>query len=253
MPRDDQPAIEFASVSYEAGGRLILDGISLKVASGETMVLLGRSGSGKTTALKLINRLLEPMKGKVRVLGRATTSWDAIRLRRSVGYAIQEIGLFPHYTVEQNVALLPRLEGWQAPRVDARVRELLELVGLSSSEFASRYPDELSGGQRQRVGLARALALDPPLLLLDEPFGALDPTTRTDLQNEFRRLARSLQRTSVFVTHDAQEALAVGDRIAVLETGRLQSIFTRAEFLASSDPAVQPYLRVLRAARELSL
>ena len=253
MGSDDHPAIEFASVTYRASGRLILDSISLQVARGETMVLLGRSGSGKTTALKLINRLWEPTSGEVRVLGRATTSWDAIKLRRSIGYSIQEIGLFPHYTVEQNVTLLPRLERWPAERVDARMRELLALVGLSPSEFASRYPDELSGGQRQRVGLARALALDPPLLLLDEPFGALDPTTRTDLQTEFRRLARALNRTSVFVTHDAQEALTVGDRIAVLEAGRLQNVLTRAEFLASSDPAVQPYLKVLRAARELSL
>jgi osmoprotectant transport system ATP-binding protein len=251
LPSEDQPAIEFAAASYHAAGKLVLDAVSLTIARGETMVLLGRSGSGKTTALKLINRLLIPSSGEVRVSGRATTAWDPIQLRRSIGYAIQEIGLFPHITVAQNIALLPRLERWPAERVNARVDEMLDLVGLQRAEFAARYPDQLSGGQRQRVGLARALALDPPVLLLDEPFGALDPTTRADLQSEFRRLAQSLHRTSVFVTHDAQEALTVGDRIAVLEAGRLQAVFTRAEFLASSDSAVQPYLHVLRAARDL--
>jgi osmoprotectant transport system ATP-binding protein len=251
VANEDKLAIEFAGVSYAAGRKLVLDGLSLQIASGETMILLGPSGSGKTTALKLINRLLTPTAGEVRVDSRVTTEWDVIQLRRSIGYAIQEIGLFPHYTVEQNIALLPRLESWPRERVDARVRDLLSLVGLSAAEFAQRYPDELSGGQRQRVGLARALALDPPILLLDEPFGALDPTTRADLQSEFRRLARSLQRTSVFVTHDGQEALIVGDRIALLDAGRLHGVFTRAEFLASSDAAVRPYLTVLRTGREI--
>ena len=251
MAKDDQLAIQFAGVSYGAGDKLILNDISLQIAESETMVLLGRSGSGKTTALKLINRLLIPTAGEVQVAGRATTAWDVIQLRRSIGYAIQEIGLFPHYTVEQNVGLLPRLERWPRERLRERVRELLNLVGLPAAEFAHRYPDELSGGQRQRVGLARALALDPPILLLDEPFGALDPTTRADLQSEFRRLAQSLHRTSLFVTHDAQEALTVGDRIAILEAGQLQGIFSREDFLSSSDSAVQPYLQVLRAAKEL--
>ena len=251
MANDDQLAIEFAGVSYGAGGRLILDDFSLQIAPSETMVLLGRSGSGKTTALKLVNRLLIPTAGEVRIAGRATTAWEVIQLRRSIGYAIQEIGLFPHYTVEQNISLLPRLERWPRDRVQERVRELLNLVALPAAEFAHRYPDELSGGQRQRVGLARALALDPPILLLDEPFGALDPTTRADLQSEFRRLSQSLRRTSLFVTHDAQEALTVGDRIAILEAGQLQGTFSREDFLGSSDAVVQPYLKVLRAAKEL--
>lgn len=237
-------AIEFERASFA----LILHELTFSVASGETLALLGASGSGKTTALKLINRLLTPTSGEVRVLGRATTAWERIRLRRSIGYAIQDAGLFPHYTMAQNIALLPRLEGWPRERIDARVAELLALVNLPASEFAGRFPDELSGGQRQRVGLARALALDPPVLLLDEPFGALDPATRSGLQQEFRRLAKTLQRTSVFVTHDAQEALTVADRIAVLGAGRLLGTYAAAEFIASTDDCVQPYLHALRAA-----
>ncbi len=252
MASEHQPDIEFSSAGYIAGGRPVLSAVSFSVAQGETMVLLGRSGSGKTTALKLINALLMPASGQVRVLGRATSAWDLIKLRRSIGYAIQDVGLFPHYTVEQNIALLPRLERWPGERLAGRVDELLQMVGLPRHDFARRYPDELSGGQRQRVGLARALALDPPILLLDEPFGALDPTTRTDLQAEFRRLTQTLHRTSVFVTHDAQEALAVAGRIAVLDSGRLAGVYTPREFLASSEQAVQPYLKMLRAARELS-
>src|SRR6266849_2582860 len=173
------PLVEFREVSYAVnGGRPIIDALNLEVQLGETMVLLGESGCGKTTTLKLVNRLLAPTSGNVMVEGKATSEWDVIRLRRRTGYVIQEAGLFPHFTVEQNVALLPNLEDWDEARTRERVREMLSLVGLDPQKFADRYPRELSGGQRQRVGVARALAADPPLLLMDEPFGALDPLTR---------------------------------------------------------------------------
>ena len=203
------------------GGRTLLDALSLAVHEGETVALIGRSGSGKTTALKLVNALLLPSAGEVRVAGRATTAWDPIRLRRQTGYVIQEIGLFPHLTVARNVGLVPELERWPAERIAARVDELLDLVGLPAIEYARRYPHELSGGQRQRVGVARALAADPPLVLLDEPFGALDPLTRAELQREFVALVRRLGTTAVFVTHDAREALGVGTRLALRSEGRL--------------------------------
>jgi osmoprotectant transport system ATP-binding protein len=191
------------------------------VAPGESVALVGRSGAGKSTVLKLINRLLLPDAGRVSVAGRDTREWDPIALRRRTGYVLQEIGLFPHLTVEENVALVPRLEGWADPRRHARARELLELVGLPADQFASRWPRELSGGQRQRVGVARALAVDPPLVLMDEPFGALDSETRQELRSEFQRIRRHLRQTVVFVTHDMDEAFALGDRVGVLENGQL--------------------------------
>src|SRR5579859_540859 len=201
-------AIEFAGVSYRThDGRELISGLDLTVQQGETLMLLGRSGSGKTTTLKLINRILIASHGDVRVDGRSVQQWDVIQLRRHIGYAIQEAGLFPHYTVEKNVALVPRLERWDAARIATRVHEVLQLVGLPHDEFAGRYPDELSGGQRQRVGLARALAADPAILLMDEPFGALDPITSAELQQEFLGLRKSLSKTVVFVTHDVAEAL----------------------------------------------
>jgi osmoprotectant transport system ATP-binding protein len=248
-------AIEFSQVSYKAGERCILSALNLQVQAGELVVLLGRSGSGKTTALKLVNRLLAPCAGVVLVEGRSTLEWDSIRLRRRIGYAIQEIGLFPHYTVEQNIALLPTLEGWPLERIAAKVKELLELTGLSEKEFSQRYPDQLSGGQRQRVGLARALSLDPPILLMDEPFGALDPVTRAEIQLEFKRLSRKLQKTVLFVTHDTREALLLASRIAVLDGGRLQGLYTPTQFEQSGDAVVQPYLKTLQmpvAEREAS-
>ena len=205
-------------------------------------MLLGRSGSGKTTTLKLINRLLEPTGGDVRLQGEPTRGLEPYRLRRRIGYVIQEIGLFPHFTVAQNVGLVPRLEGWAADRIAARVRELLTLVGLDPDEFADRYPRALSGGQRQRVGVARALAADPALLLLDEPFGALDPITRVELQREFRALEGRLGKGVVFVTHDVREGLLLGTRLGLMHEGRLVFLGTPEEFRQSSDPQVKQFM-----------
>src|SRR5881296_4133814 len=233
-------AVEFRSVSFRhVSGRPVLSEMSFTLSKGEALALVGRSGSGKTTVLKLINRLFEPSAGEVLVEGVPTTAWDPIRLRRRIGYVIQEVGLFPHLTVARNVGLVPELEGWPAERIGKRVDELLALVGLPAAEFAGRYPHQLSGGQRQRVGVARALAADPPLLLLDEPFGALDPITRTELQREFRTLQGRLRKTAVFVTHDMREAALVGDRIAVLAGGRLCAVATPEALRESGDPEVR--------------
>ncbi len=234
--------IEFDHVDFALPeGRTLLADLTLRVGSGETLVLLGRSGSGKTTTMKLINRLLDPSAGEVKVEGRSTLEWDPIRLRRRIGYVIQEIGLFPHLTVEENIALVPRLERWQPDRIHGRVRELLGMIGLEADHFAGRLPRELSGGQRQRVGVARALAADPPIILLDEPFGALDPITRRDLQQEFRALQRRLKKTMVFVTHDVREALLLGSRIALLKEGKLVLLGEPADLLRSSDPEARAF------------
>src|SRR5579863_2027535 len=222
--------VEFRDVSYEIGGRAILAGVSFAVEAGETLVLLGRSGSGKTTALKMTNGMLRPTRGQVFIDGRASSDWDPIRLKRHIGYVIQEVGLFPHFTVADNVGLVPKLENWERPRIVKRVDELLDAVGLPPVQFSLRYPRQLSGGQRQRVGVARALAADPALLLFDEPFGAVDPVTRTELQQQFLALRRDFQKTSIFVTHDVQEALRLGTRIALLAGGRLELIATPDEF-----------------------
>ncbi len=239
---DRTPVVEFSNVSYVLpDGRKILRELTFKAHEGEILVLLGRSGSGKTTALKLVNRLLELSSGDLRVDGRSTKDWDLIELRRHIGYAIQEVGLFPHYTVARNIALVPSIQNWPKEKTDARVQELLKLIGLSP-DIASRYPHQLSGGQRQRVGVARALAADPPILLMDEPFGALDPLTRADLQSEFLSLQRQLGKTVLFVTHDLHEALRLGTRIALLEEGRLVSLISSNEFLTSSEPLVKKYV-----------
>jgi len=236
--------IEFRDVSYHINdipGRAVISGVSLKVPAGETVVLLGRSGSGKTTLLRLINAMLLPSQGQVLVQGRATAEWDPIRLRRGIGYVIQEAGLFPHFTVAENVGLVPSLEKWDRCRIAARVGELLSLVGLDPSEYADRRPRELSGGQRQRVGVARALAADPPILLMDEPFGALDPVTRAELQREFRALAQRLGKTIVFVTHDLREALMLASRIVLLEAGRIVATAPPQGFLRLEHPEVRAF------------
>ncbi|MBD2033490.1 ATP-binding cassette domain-containing protein [Leptolyngbya sp. FACHB-321] len=239
-------AVEFLDVGFTAGGRSLLSGLTFAIQAGEALVLLGRSGSGKTTTMKLINRLLTPTSGNVRVQGKATTEWDVIQLRRQIGYVIQETGLFPHFTIERNVGLVPSLQNWQPKRIKARAHELLDLVGLDPAQFADRYPNQLSGGQRQRVGVARALAADPPILLMDEPFGALDPITRLELQQEFRRLQQELGKTVVFVTHDIQEAFVLASRIGLMQDGRLVVLGTPEEFLRSPEPEAQTFLKTLR-------
>jgi osmoprotectant transport system ATP-binding protein len=242
QPAAPSPVIEFRDVSYDVAGTHVLSRLNLQVSLGETLVLLGRSGSGKTTTLKLVNRLLSPTSGQVRVKGVPNAEADVIRLRRGIGYVIQEIGLFPHFTVERNIGLVPRIEGWPQDQARARVEELLRMVGLAP-EIASRYPHQLSGGQRQRVGVARALAADPEILLMDEPFGALDPLTRDELQGEFQSLQERLHKTVVFVTHDLHEALRLGSRIALMEAGRLVTVLSPLEFLHSSDPWASAYVK----------
>jgi len=249
MHQPTAPVIEFRNVRYRRDGqRDVLSDLDLKVEAGETLVLLGRSGCGKTTTLKMINRLLVPSGGEVLVEGRSVLEWDPIRLRRGIGYVIQEVGLLPHFTVERNIGLIPQLEGWPEERRLLRVEELLEMVALDPHAFRHRYPRELSGGQRQRVGVARALAADPPILLMDEPFGALDPLTRAEIQKEFLSLQQRLRKTIVFVTHDIHEALTVGTRIALLEAGKLAGIYSRTDFLNADDPLAKAYLSVLHVA-----
>jgi len=236
-------AVELLEVRKRFPGGAGLDGVSFAVETGRVLVLLGTSGSGKTTALKTINRLVDPDSGCVRVLGRDVAEWDPISLRRGIGYVIQEGGLLPHMTVSDNVSLVPRLIGWPADRRDARARELLALVGLDPGRFGPLKPGQLSGGERQRVGIARALAADPPLLLMDEPFGALDPLTRRRLQDEFRELQRRLGRSVVLVTHDVPEALRLADEVAVLDRGRVAQRGTPLELRESPQPGfVQSFL-----------
>jgi len=237
--------VEFRDVSYEIAGKPILRELSLNVEAGETLVLLGRSGSGKTTALKMINGMLFPTRGRVFVDGRPTTDWDPIQLRRRIGYVIQEVGLFPHFNVGDNVGLVPKLEGWSAPDIETRVNMLLDRVGMPPAEFRSRYPRQLSGGQRQRVGVARALAADPPVLLFDEPFGALDPVMRLELQRQFLTLRQDFQKTSIFVTHDVREALLLGSNIALLFEGRLEVLAPPQEFRRTQSAEARAFLAVL--------
>jgi osmoprotectant transport system ATP-binding protein len=239
------PLIEFRNVDYEipaATSHPILRKISFQLQSGERLSLLGKSGSGKTTLLKLINRLRDPTRGEITVEGRLTKDWDPIRLRRTIGYVIQEVGLFPHLTIEQNVSLVPSLERWPKPRISERYCEVMQLVGLDPREFARRKPRQLSGGQRQRVGVARALAIEPPIVLMDEPFGALDPVTRAELQRDFAELFERLQKTIVLVTHDVREALLLGTRIILLEDGRIAADTPPGEFAASQHASVKEFV-----------
>ena len=240
-----QPIVEFRSVDHSIDGALIIDNLDLEVFQGDILVLLGESGCGKTTTLKLINHLIEPTAGEVLVEGKATTAWDAIRLRRHIGYVIQDGGLFPHFTVAENVALILGLENWETAKKQDRTREMLSLVGLDPAKFADRFPHELSGGQRQRVGVARALASDPKLLLLDEPFGALDAITRTNLQKEFARLVRELGKTAVFVTHDLHEAMLLGTRIALMDAGQIVLLDTPDNFAKAQLPLARAYLETV--------
>ncbi|MEP7364700.1 MAG: ATP-binding cassette domain-containing protein [Acidobacteriota bacterium] len=239
------PVIEFRNVSYGVADKRILSRINLSVEVGETVVLLGRSGSGKSTALKLTNGMLFPSEGEVLVEGRSTREWDPVRLKRHIGYVIQDVGLFPHFTVARNVGLVPRLENWSEGDIENRVDNLLHKVGMPASEFRGRYPRQLSGGQRQRVGVARALAADPPILLFDEPFGALDPVTRLELQQQFLELQRELNKTSLFVTHDVREALRLGSRIALLAEGKLETTCTPANFQQAQSDEARAFLACL--------
>jgi osmoprotectant transport system ATP-binding protein len=238
--------VRFENVGFVYAGRPpVISGLNLTVESGEMIALVGRSGAGKTTILKLVNRLLLPTSGRVVVEGRDTREWDGIRLRRRIGYAFQDVGLFPHMTVEDNITVVPRLEGWPRERARARAHHLLNLVGLPAQEFADRWPHELSGGQRQRIGLARALAVDPQILLMDEPFGALDPVTRAEVRREFTHLQAQLTTTVILVTHDMAEAFALGRRVGVIDDGELIAYDTPAAVIRSGNPRVQAFVETL--------
>jgi osmoprotectant transport system ATP-binding protein len=241
---DSDIVVQLAAVSVTRGGRRVLHDVSLAIGAGETVALVGRSGSGKTTLLRLINRLIEPDSGEVIVEGKPAAAWDPIALRRRTGYVIQDAGLFPHMTVAANVGVVPRLMEWPASQIAARVDELLTLVGLEPAVYRERWPDQLSGGQRQRVGLARALAAGPPLLLMDEPFGALDPITKSELHVEFARLQATRQRAVVLVTHDMAEAFALADRIAVLHDGEIIACETPDVIRRSVDPRVATLVKL---------
>lgn len=248
MSQKNEYAVEFREVTLSRNQRRMVSNLNFQIRKGEALILLGRSGSGKTTTMKLINRLFRPTEGQVIFDGKPTTQWDEIKLRRKIGYVIQETGLFPHFTIERNVGLIPSLEGWNSKQIKMRVFELLKLVGLEPEQFASRYPHELSGGQRQRVGVARALAADPPVLLMDEPFGALDPITRLELQQEFKRLQQDLGKTVVFVTHDIQEAFVLATRIGLMYGGELVFLGTPEEFKSTSHPEAVAFMECLETA-----
>ncbi|MEA2383630.1 MAG: osmoprotectant transport system ATP-binding protein [Solirubrobacteraceae bacterium] len=255
--RSDAAEIVFDHVTKRYGGsdRPAVDDLSLTIPEGEICVLIGPSGGGKTTAMKLVNRLITLTEGDIRIDGTSVMAMDPVELRRGIGYVIQQIGLFPHMTIEANVATVPKLVGWDRERTRARARELLELVGLDPGEYAKRYPAQLSGGQRQRVGLARAMAADPPLMLMDEPFGAIDPITRERLQDDFLRLQREVHKTVIFVTHDIDEAIKMGDRIAILrQGGKLAQYDTPDAILAQpADDFVADFVGADRGLKRLGL
>ena len=241
MASESTKIVEFKDVGYKIDGTGILNGLNFEVSKGEILILLGESGCGKTTTLKLINRLIEPTSGTILIEQKSSSEWDKIALRRHIGYVLQEGGLFPHMTIEQNIGIPLAIRDSNS-KIRERVREMLDLVGLDPAKFAARFPHELSGGQRQRVGVARALASDPKLLLLDEPFGALDAITRTILQKEFAKLVRDLGKTVIFVTHDLHEAMHLGTRIALMEKGRIVLLETPESFKLSHIPLVRAYL-----------
>lgn len=245
--------VEFRQVCYEIDGGRILDDLTYVVEKGEILVLLGESGCGKTTTLKLINRLIEPTAGEILVNGKRTTDQGPIGLRRGVGYVLQDGGLFPHMTVGENVGLTLKLRNDEPGPIRDRVSEMISLVGLDPARFTDRFPHELSGGQRQRVGVARALASDPDLLLLDEPFGALDAITRSNLQQEFARLVRDLGKTAVFVTHDLHEAMLLASRIALMDKGRIVLLEQPDDFVRSDLPLARAYLKTIRTGREVAV
>ncbi|MBA2504944.1 MAG: ABC transporter ATP-binding protein [Thermoleophilaceae bacterium] len=250
-------SIEFREVQkrYPGQDKAAVDNLSFEVPAGEICVLVGPSGCGKTTAMRMINRLIDPTSGDILLGGQSVLERKPAELRREIGYAIQQIGLFPHQTIERNISTVPRLVGWDKPRIDARVEELLELVSLDPDLVRKRYPAQLSGGQRQRIGVARALAADPPLLLMDEPFGAIDPITRERLQNEFLRLQAEIRKTVVFVTHDIDEAIKMGDVIAVMQQGGHLAQFASPEdlLLHPANEFVEQFVGADRALKRLAL
>ncbi len=247
--------LDHVTKRYGNSARPAIDDLSITIPSGEICVLIGPSGGGKTTAMKMINRLISITEGDITIDGTSVKSMDTTELRRGIGYVIQQIGLFPHMTVENNVGTVPRLLGWDKQRIRARASELLELVGLDPDEHAKRYPSQLSGGQRQRVGLARAMAADPPLMLMDEPFGAIDPITRERLQNDFLRLHREIRKTVVFVTHDIDEAIKMGDRICLLREGGVLAQYDTPEVIlaAPADEFVAQFVGADRGLKRLAL
>lgn len=239
--------LEIRNLSCRIGERWILNNINLTVGAGETVVLLGRSGCGKTTLLKCVNRLIERAEGEILFQGRDTREWDPYRMRRFIGYVIQDAGLFPHWTVAANAGLVPQLENWEPEAIEKRVNLMLEAVGLPPAEFAQRYPRQLSGGQKQRVGIARALAADPPLLLMDEPFAALDPISRFELQQHFLSLRSTMEKAALFVTHDVREALMLASRIVLLKDGSIDLVTTPASFLLGVTDEARAFLASIEA------
>ena len=249
--------IEFRGVNktYPGSQRPVVQDLSFEVLDGEICVLVGPSGCGKTTSMRMINRLIEPSSGDILIDGEPNTAMSQTKLRRRIGYAIQQIGLFPHRTIADNIATVPRLLDWQKDRTRQRVDELLDLVGLEPAQYRSRYPAELSGGQQQRVGVARAWAADPPIMLMDEPFGAVDPITRTRLQDEFIRIQGEIKKTIVFVTHDIDEAIKMGDKIAILEEGGILAQYDTPENILTNPASdfVSSFVGADRVLKRLSL
>jgi osmoprotectant transport system ATP-binding protein len=246
--------MENVTKRYAEGAVPSVDNLNLEVPEGSTVALIGPSGCGKTTTMRMINRLIEPTEGRIFVSGEDVTRADPVQLRRHIGYVIQNVGLFPHMTIAQNIAAVPSLLGWDKTRTERRTEELLDLVGLDPTEMLNRYPRQLSGGQRQRIGVARALAADPAVLLMDEPFGAIDPIARARLQDEFRQILSRVRKTVVLVTHDLDEAIRLGDRIAIMKAGRIVQYDTPDAILSKpADDFVSNFVGIDRAIKRLSL